>query len=65
MMDVLQKTGGRWVIIHGGREIAEDFEAEAGAWSWADKFVDDQITCGPNWLAPPLRYRTPEDVGHS
>jgi hypothetical protein len=65
MMDVLQKSSRKWAIIHDGREIDEDFDTEAAAWSWADENVDDQVTCTPNWLAPPLKYRTPPGVGHS
>lgn len=60
MMDVLQKSTGKWAIIHAAREIAQDFDTEAQAWSWADEFVDDQVTCTPNRHSPPLVYRTPE-----
>lgn len=60
MMDVMQKASGKWIIVHAGREVAKDFDAEADAWSWADANIDDQITCTPNWLSPPLGYRTPE-----
>jgi hypothetical protein len=59
MMDVLQKSDGKFVIIHAGREVAKDFETETDAWSWADGNVDDQVLCTPNWLSPPLEYRTP------
>jgi hypothetical protein len=48
---------GYWVIIHGGREVAETFESEQAAWAWADEFVDDQVFGSPNRFAPPLVYR--------
>jgi hypothetical protein len=48
---------GVWIIRHGGREIAEDFETEDEAWSWADANVDDQVFDSPNHHYPPLRYR--------
>lgn len=57
MMRVVQRQDGRWVIIHGGREIFEDFATEAEAESWADRNIDDQMFCGPNDFSPPLRYR--------
>jgi hypothetical protein len=60
MMDVLQKSNGKWTIVHAAREIDKDFNTEAEAWSWADEFVDDQVTCTANRLAAPLIYRTPE-----
>jgi hypothetical protein len=60
VMDVLQKSNGKWVIIHAAREVAKDFDTEADAWSWADEYVDDQVTCTPNWLAEPLEYRSPK-----
>lgn len=59
MMDILRKSDGKFAIIHGGREIARDFETEDAAWSWADANVDDQILCTPNRLSAPLEYRTP------
>jgi hypothetical protein len=59
MMDVLQKSGGKWVIIHAGREVAKDFDTESDAWAWADGHIDDQVACTPNWFADPLEYRGP------
>jgi hypothetical protein len=60
MMDVIQKSDSKWVIIHAAREVAKDFDSEADAWSWADGHIDDQVTCTPNWLSNPLDYRSPE-----
>lgn len=62
-MDVIQKSGGRWAIIHASKEIDADFDTEAAAWSWADHNIDDQVFDGPNWLAAPLVYRTPTPTG--
>jgi hypothetical protein len=59
MMEVLQRVDGRWIIIHAAREIANDFDSEAAAWSWADENVDDQVLCTPNRLSAPLEYRSP------
>lgn len=59
MMDIFQKSDGKFVIIHAGREVAKDFENEAAAWSWADGNIDDQVLCTPNQLSAPLEYRTP------
>lgn len=59
MMDILQKSDGKFVIIHAGREVAKDFETETAAWSWADENVDDQVLCTPNRLSAALEYRTP------
>lgn len=59
MMDILRKSDGKFVIIHGGREVAKDFETEIDAWIWADENVDDQVLCTPNQLSAPLEYRTP------
>lgn len=63
MMDVLKRADGQFVIIHAGREVAKDFDTEAAAWSWADHHIDDQVFDGPNWLAEPLVYRTPQPTG--
>lgn len=57
MLEVLQNQQGRWIIIHGGKEIAEDFDSEAAAWRWADENIDDQVFCRPNRYSPPLHYR--------
>lgn len=60
MMDVLQKSGGKWVIIHATREVAKDFDTEIDAWSWADENIDDQVLCTPSRLSAPLEYRSPK-----
>jgi hypothetical protein len=62
MMDIIQKSSGRWVIIHALREIAKDFDSEAAAWAWADEQIDDQIFCTPNKLSTVLEYRNPAIV---
>jgi hypothetical protein len=60
MMDVFQKSGGMWVIIHAAREVAKDFDSEAEAWTWADEHIDDQVFCTPNQISDPLEYRSPK-----
>lgn len=55
-MDIVEHKG-KWVIIHAGKEVAETFDTEADAWTWADKHIDDQVFDGPNDYSPPLTYR--------
>lgn len=57
-MEVIQRASGKWVIIHALREIAQEFDSESAAWSWADANIDDQFTCTPNWYSAPLVYKT-------
>jgi len=62
-MDVIQKSSGGWAIVHAGKEVDEDFDSEASAWSWADHHIDDQVFDGPNWFSEPIAYRTPAPTG--
>lgn len=57
-MEILKNASKRWVIVHAGREIAQEFETESEANAWADKWIDDQVFDGPNSFSPPLTYRT-------
>lgn len=59
-MDVIKNHSGRWIIIHAGKEVAQDFETEAEAWKWADHNIDDQVFDGPNeFTQTQIVYRTP------
>jgi len=57
-MEIERNQSGRFVIMHGGREVAEEFETEDDAWRWADRHIDDQVFDGPNDFSPPIHYRT-------
>lgn len=59
---VIEPRGDHFVIIHAGKEIDYSFSSEKEAWSWADKFIDDQMFDSPNDLSPPLSYRAPPGV---
>lgn len=59
-MDIVRGKNGKWVIIHAGREVDQDFDTENDAWKWADANIDDQVFDDPNSFTPtPIRYRTP------
>ena len=56
-MDICKNEHGKWMIVHGGREIAQDFDSEDAAYTWADHNIDDQVFDRPNWFSAPLSYR--------
>lgn len=57
-MEIFRNHSGRWIIMHGGKEVVENFESENAAYSWADRNIDDQVFDEPNWFSPPIAYRT-------
>lgn len=58
-MEIEKNHSGRWVIVHGGKEVKETFDSEGDAYKWADKNIDDQVFDEPNWYSMPIAYRTP------
>ena len=58
-MEIEKNHNGRWIIVHGGKEVKETFDSEREAYAWADKNIDDQMFDRPNWFSPPITYRTP------